>query len=371
MKLLLFADKLPPEIGGMETHAKYFIKYFASKCDLYIITKKANRDCIVDSNFQETNEINIWDFLSLYKKERIVVFYNSGRWIESFERIKTFLPSATFFYRTGGNEIIKAPLYMSISDHKERQKYWVNAINKTIDCLIANSEFTKKRLLDIGVKEDIITIIQGGVCSENINHAIAKKTYTRKFLNCSNSEKLITCCNRFVAYKRPSFLLQAFSHLETPCKIVLVGDGMLLDNSKKIAKTLGLNNVTFLGKLSQEETLDIIAAADVYCQTSTDLVVSVPNGQYIHTEGMGRSLMESICCGTKVVATNCGALSEFINTSNGILIKGDEREFAKGVEQALLNPYIDESLRVMYTTKYDFNNIFALYSNLWRKEGFC
>lgn len=370
MKLILFADKLPPEIGGMETHAKYFIEYFATRYDLIIVTKKNDNDYVVDSGLHLFQKIDLPLFLIRYKNEPCVVFYNSGRWIESFEQIKSILPLAVFFYRTGGNEIIKAPLSLPISDHKARQQYWVNNINNNIDTLVANSVFTQKRLIDIGIKKDIIVIISGGVDIANINNAIQKKDFVRSELNCLPTEKIVACCCRFVSYKRPLFMLQAFSHLQTSCKIIWAGDGPLLNDSMNIAQNLNLRNITFLGKISQEKSLDLIASADVYCQASTDLTVYVEGGQYIHTEGMGRSLIEAICCGTKVVATNCGALSEYITPQNGILTDGNEGKLADAIEQAFTVPAICEEQRQIFASKYDFNTIFTIYSKLWKEKGY-
>lgn len=370
MKLIFFADKLPPEIGGMETHAKYFIEYFATRSDLTIITKKDDCDCIVDCSFQAFKRIDLWQTLSLYRNQHCVVFYNSGRWIECFERIKETLQDALFFYRTGGNEILKAPLSLPIYSHKERQNYWIKTLNHNIDYLVANSEFTKKRLLDLGVNIELITIISGGIDVSKTNQAIANKEYARKKYNCTPVEKMIVCCCRFVEYKRPFFLLQAFNYLNTSCKIILAGDGPLLEGSQRLADSLGMKNVYFLGKVNHEESLQIIASADVYCQASTDLTVQVNGGQYIHTEGMGRSLIEAVCCGTKVVATNCGALHEFITPQNGALVDGDEKAFASAIEKSLRLPKISESVREFYLKMYDFTNIFVLYSNIWKREGY-
>ncbi|WP_212905952.1 glycosyltransferase family 4 protein [Capnocytophaga stomatis] len=363
MKILLFADKLPPNIGGMETHAKYFIKHFSKENELIIISNRNGCDVIVNNEFQTVEKIDLLNFLKSFENTDCIVFYNSGYWIECFSKIKSVLKKACFLYRTGGNEINKAPLSLDIASHTERQNYWVSTINRNIDFLIANSQFTKLRLIELGIKSSIIRIISGGVDLSNIQEAVNKISKTRTLLNIS-TETLIVCCCRFVPYKRTDFLLRSFQYLPQKYKIVLVGDGDLLDDAKVLAKRLNLN-VRFLGRLTQEETLNIIAAANVYCQASTDLLVEVRGGKYIHTEGMGRSLIEAICSGTRVVVTNCGAVGEFINSENGVVSEDSEVEFAKQIEKVIALPPLKETSRQSYLKEYSFEKIFSQYENLW------
>ena len=371
MKLILFADKLPPEIGGMETHAKYFIQYFDSKCELTIITKRDNSDYLVDSSLLTYTEIDLLPFLEPFGGERCVVFYNSGRRIECFATIKQILPHALFFYRTGGNEIVKAPLSFPIPNHADRQKFWVDTLNRNIDVLIANSQFTRKRLLDLGVRDELIKIISGGIDAQRVEFSIANRFHMRKSINCPDNEKLLVCCCRFVEYKRPMFLLKAFALLGDRCRVVLAGDGPLLDEAKNYSARLKMDNIEFLGRLSQEEALNLIAASDVYCQASTDLKVQVEGGCYVHTEGMGRSIIEAVCCGVKVVATDCGALREFVTNKNGVLVKGDERAFAEAISNVLRFSQINESERIINVSLFDFSNIFKIYSQLWAERKYC
>ena len=150
--------------------------------------------------------------------------------------------------------------------------------------------------------------------------------------------------------------------------MVFVGNGPLLEECMHLVKQLNLKNCTFLGELPQQQALDIIACADVYCQASCDLEVPVQCGKYIHTEGMGRSLLESICCGTRVVVTKCGAVNEFINNNNGIVVDGSEELFAHSIETVLSLPRISQELRQTYIERYNFEGIFTSYMYLWQKR---
>ena len=117
MKILFFADKLPPEIGGMEVHAHYFIQHFYITDELIIISHNNGQDVLVNSKYKVIQPISIIDFISTFSEEKCVVFFNSGFWIEFFVQIKQLLKKAIFIYRTGGNEILKAPLTQNVPFH--------------------------------------------------------------------------------------------------------------------------------------------------------------------------------------------------------------------------------------------------------------
>lgn len=364
MKVFLFADKIPPQVGGMETHALYFAQSFSKTDDLTVISKKNDDDIVVDNIFEHPRHLDLFEFLKEFSTEKCLVFFNSGRWIEQLNAIRKALPRAVFFYRTGGNEIEKAPLSITMGSHRARQDYWAKTINENVDRLISNSSFTTKRLIRQGVAPSIISIVRGGICPEAVFKAVKNGKAFRNSLGLGTEEKMLVCCCRFVPYKRVDFLLNAFSLLTLPARLYLVGDGPLMEQTRQHAEELLLKNVCFVGRCSHEKSLEYISAADVYCQASSDLVVKVDGGEYIHTEGMGRSLIEAICCGTRVCVTGAGAVDEYIHEENGMVVEGGEAEFAAGIEKVLGMPGIPLEKSLEYIRAFDFERIFDLYRAL-------
>lgn len=367
MKLILFADRLPPLIGGMETHAHYFVKYFCDKYDLIIISKKDGFDCLVDCNYQFIDYINLTEYLLRIKNEKSIIFYNSGRWIEQMENIHRCLPNSLTFYRTGGNEIIKSPLSSNISSYEKRKEIWREIINKCVDYLVTNSDFTDKRLIEFGIKKDILVHIAGGIDIENIEYAHKHRNETRKKYGISENDFLISSCARFVAYKQPLFLIDSLSKCKKDFIAIFAGDGPLLDESIDYSKKVMLN-AKFLNSISQFEALNLIAASDLYVQASTDLIVKVCGGEYIHTEGMGRSLLEAISLGIPVVSCRCGALSEYINDENGILVDSSEQMIS--AIDYFISQKKEIKLNSNYMNKYSFEKIFKEYEKIWKERGF-
>jgi len=298
----------------MEIHASYFINHFTNHQRFFlsgVITKDfKNQDCILSGKHKQP--INIKE-LSL-RFSPAIVFFNSGRWVEELSLIRHLFPYAVFFYRTGGNEILKASLDKQfIPDHVLRQSFWANSINNAIDILITNSEHTEKRLRKIGINCCFLRCI-GGVDSLAL--------ISRKSTSCN----MLTffCGARFVPYKNHLILISIINELVLRgliFKVRLAGDGPLLNlTKKKVLQSNLLDVVEFLGALDNRQNCHEIAAADIYIQLSTNLMTTVPGGSYMHCEGMGRSILEAITAGTFVVAGQSGALSEIVSQERGLLV---------------------------------------------------
>ncbi len=354
MEIILFADKLPPNIGGMETHAKYFVDYFSKKVNLSIITVINKKIALANYKYDVIKEIDLISFLNNFTNKKTILFFNSGYFIEEFLNIRKLLPNCKMLYRTGGNEINKAPLSLDIKSHKERQNYWINQINNSIDYLITNSKFTNKRLLELGVKSELLYRVGGGVDLGNLKNS----SFNNGMIN------LITCC-RFVPYKNISYMIDALSLLtDNNIKMWFVGGGPLEQELKEQAKNLTIK-YEFSGIKTNEEALEMISKSDIYLQTSVDLLTQVEGGSYIHTEGMGRSLLEAITLDVPIVATDCGAISEYVDKKVDIIVNGDFREFYNGITTSI--DRLNKNITKHNEFDYSFNTIFNKYEELFNE----
>ena len=355
--ILFFADRLPPLIGGMEMHAKYFIEYFndSEKFSFAgIITKNKKGDDILILN-DKNIEININVLNKNMNPD--VIFFNSGRWIEEFTQVRSIFPNAKLFYRTGGNEILKAPLVKNNNaDHKTRQLYWVKAINDSIDTLITNSSYTEGRLRRLGIKIPFKRFVGG------VNITDLKDMESRK-----NDLVTIFCAARFVPYKNHSLMVSVINELVIvglKFRVKLAGDGPLFNKVKQQVQKYNLNSVVeFLGALDNSQTCKEIFNADIYMQFSKNEVTKVEGGSYIHSEGMGRSILEALSAGTFVIAGRSGALPEIVELPHGILLNLDEnpRKIADHIATIVQNPPIKMGVR----TNFSWKKIFTGYEKLF------
>ena len=106
--------------------------------------------------------------------------------------------------------------------------------------------------------------------------------------------------SNFRTVKRVPWLVRAFaaaSEVED-ARLILVGDGPDQDECRRLVGELGLGpRVTFLG--TRDALPELLAPADVYALASAE-------------ESFGLSALEAMACGTPVVATDVGGVSEVV-----------------------------------------------------------
>lgn len=112
---------------------------------------------------------------------------------------------------------------------------------------------------------------------------------------------------------------------------LIIGCGLMEASLKKYMKEHDIRNVKFLG--FRKDVLDLLKLSDVTLLCSNN---------EIHCEGVSNSIMESMACGTPVIATNGGGTSEIIeNGKNGFIVTPHDYETMSSILFNLLN---DKSL---------------------------
>lgn len=212
------------------------------------------------------------------------------------------------------------------------------------DAIIAVSSSVKRQLLEEGISEKRIELIYNGIDISEWDEPI---TLTfRKELNIPEDVLLITSVARFTEEKGHEFLLDSIHLLREYIqnheidgkrfKFILVGDGILLENMKKKAYELGINDdIIFTG--FRRDIKDILKSSDIYISHSK-------------SEAFGISILEAIAAHLPVITTDSGGTKEIINpeSNNGILIDyGDKEALVENIFK-LIN---DEELRNSYSSK--------------------
>lgn len=128
--------------------------------------------------------------------------------------------------------------------------------------------------------------------------------------------RLVSCSN-VVPVKRLDLIIDALKYVtEVNVRWTHFGDGVMLDEVKKLAEQLPENVVTdFRGNIKNDELMRI------YEKESFDLFVNVSS-----SEGIPVSIMEAMSFGIPCIATDVGGSGEIvIDRYNGILLKDDFR----------------------------------------------
>lgn len=142
---------------------------------------------------------------------------------------------------------------------------------------------------------------------------------------------VIAMVARFNFQKDHLTLLRALSQVRAPFRLWLIGDGPLLEPSRACVAQLGLANRTaFLGDCGYVR------------KVLTNIHVFALISRY---EGLPISILEAMCAGLPIVATDTGGVSEAVRQGwNGLLVgRANERTLRDALESMLNDPNLRAS----------------------------
>ncbi len=188
------------------------------------------------------------------------------------------------------------------------------------DCVTAVSENLARRTReqfcrDFGSRACRIDVVRNFVDVEVFRPSDEARTGAPTVVHVSN----------FRPIKRVPWLVRAFARAAEglEARLVLVGDGPEHAATRAVVRELGLGaRVLFLGE--RDALPDLLAPADVFALSSSD-------------ESFGLSALEAMACGTSVVATDVGGVSEVVAHGQcGLLSPVDDLEAFAANLRALL-----------------------------------
>lgn len=199
--------------------------------------------------------------------------------------------------------------------------------------IIVVSSDMKSQLLSLGCPEEKLEKITYGVNTDVF--APAPSTSRENFI----------ACGRFVPKKAPLKTIQAFAQVVEKypkAKLTFVGDGELLNDSKELAKELGLeNNITFKGVLTEKEVVVQLQRHAIFVQHSE----KTDNND---SEGTPLSILEAASTGLAIVSTKHAGIPEVIEDGqSGFLVdEGDVDAMATRMMELFENENLRSSFGV-------------------------
>lgn len=365
-RLLLVLTEFPPGFGGMQTHAVNLTNHLAARgYAVEIATHRVADPALKDAarRFDAGFGVPVHRCLS-----RLGFWHN----VDALQRLARrsrvdLIYSSTVFYgllgeRTGlpvvcrsvGNDILRpwqgypfqllssligAPvLQRLISRWLEHGWYpeWAELLfHKTRHALmrdsaqahqrvLANSDFTRDLLLNLGVEGERIQVVTGGVDVARFRRPDAnplRKRALRAELGLpADAFVLLTAC-RFVAKKGLDLLLHAMRELrrDLPVHLVVAGDGRIRPDYEALAAELGVSNhVSFRGRVEHGQLEHLFWAADAFVLASKESVNPYTGTRDVET--MGRVLCEANAAGLPVIASASGGIPSVVSDGdNGLL----------------------------------------------------
>ncbi len=151
----------------------------------------------------------------------------------------------------------------------------------------------------------------------------------------TNDTHTILFVGRLVEKKGVCYLLDAFAHLsasrQSTTRLYIIGDGILKRDLQSQARILGIDEqVEFLGNIPNQQLPACYCAADLFVAPS----IQDKQGD---TEGLGVILLEAMACGTAIIASAIGGITEVIqDRENGLLVSpANSAMLAATIERAL------------------------------------
>jgi teichuronic acid biosynthesis glycosyltransferase TuaC len=192
--------------------------------------------------------------------------------------------------------------------------------------VIAVSQALKQAMIQLGIPKERIAYVPNGVDTQKFRRV--PKDQARRALNLPNRRTILSVGN-LTPNKGFDLLIRSMKTLAarpgcSDLQLIIVGDGLIREDLKNLISALKLTGrVRLVGSVPHTEVYLWYGAADVFCLASK-------------LEGWPNVILESLACGTPVVATSAGGISEIIGSERvGLLVDRDEGALTEAIETAL------------------------------------
>ena len=351
MKVLIATTMYP---NRYKPFSGIFIKEHIS-----ILQKQYSLDCIVATGGGSNNST-----LMIFKK----YFFLYLQIIWALLTNKVSLIHVHFSYPTGlfayfgkiiaGKKLIVTTHGSDINNHTIRNivsQYLNKIIIQSSDHIIAVSHDLKNKLnQDFNIPKQRISVIDMGVDLTIFKRNIKQKKkshFTFLFIGRLSKEK------GFDILLDAIYLLS--QKIEIDFKCIVIGDGdQRINYENNVKLKMLIDKVSFIGSLSQNKISEWINCSHL---------VVIPSRK----EGFGLVAVESLACGTPVIGSDVGGLTEIINPGeNGYIFpSGQVNALSQMIENFIKNPkLISSESCISSVQKFDIQKkveqVFALYSDI-------
>jgi len=203
-------------------------------------------------------------------------------------------------------------------------------ISDHIICISEQIEREVKRFHFI--KEDKMSVVYNGIDCNRFCPDEDRRSRVRKHHDIKNEEIVLLSIGTINWEKGHHLALETLRMLVdegAPVRLIIAGDGPLLDDLKKRTTDLNLHgHVIFSGQIPNEETPDYYNASDIFI---------FPSLRY---EGLPFTVLEALSCGKVVISHDLGSVRSAVKDGfNGFLVpRGDINKIAEKVRMLSDDP---------------------------------
>lgn len=222
----------------------------------------------------------------------------------------------------------------AVSEYRLPRKQIIWAA-KRADAVVTVSEGLRERLCALGIRADHVRVLRNGV-DLDLFHPV-ERAAARSRLELTGH--VLVSVGNLVRLKGHDLIIRAMIDLPSST-LLIVGRGPERSALEALARTVGVaDRVRFLETVPQKELRNIYAAADALILASS-------------SEGWPNVLLESMACGTPVIATDIPGAREIIGTpevgrllrdrSSESIVQSVEALFASPTDRVAIRAYAEQ-----------------------------
>ena len=232
---------------------------------------------------------------------------------------------------------------LNLIAHYSLPRKWIRWAAQQADHLIAVSPELKQVLVGMDVPAEKITMLRNGV-DATFFKPVARDTIRRK-LNMHGFVMLSV--GNLVPAKCHDLVIEAAAQIPD-AELLIIGQGPEQDRLHKLITDRGMENrARILGNMEQVMLRDYYGAADVLVLAS-------------EREGWPNVLLESMACGTPVVATKVGAATSIVSTPQaGVLAYARSTEALLEAIHQLRDRYPDRAATRSHAEQFSWDETSA------------
>lgn len=246
---------------------------------------------------------------------------------------------------------------------KERLRgYLIHRTLVNASQIICVSESLQNHLTESGIPPEKTHVIENGVDCHKFSPV--PKHEARNYLNLPANAHIVLSVGHLCELKGFHLIIEAVSALQAetalPVYLFIVGGDASEPYSSILARQIAENSlhehIFLAGPRKPDELKYWYSAADVFCLASS-------------SEGCPNVILESLACGTPVVATKVGGIPKIIESKElGILVERNVKSICKGIAMSLEQTWdfhkISAHARHCYSWKKTAGKIYNIFEGL-------
>ena len=296
--------------------------------------------------------IDIEKFIN-FKKNINLVICDTWKSAENLIK-KDSLKKTKIFCLAHGNDIL-------VNKNLLKKKRIKNTLQKT-DKIIANSNFTKQKIINLGVNSSKIKVIYPGV--DTFKYKYSKKNYFKSYEKFSPILLTISRLDKRKNHKRIIYAVKELINEFNNIIYLIAGDGPEKNKLIKLINKLDLNkNIKILGKVNEQDKHFLFKISNLY------VMPTIEEKKSLSIEGFGISYIEAAMYGIPSITSGIGGTKEsVVNKKTGIICDPNNISSIKNSIKEVLNNKIKYKRMSKnskdFSKKFLFKNVIKNYLKL-------